>query len=160
MATDRRSGGLLVYRRTAGTGEVEVFLGHMGGPYWTGKHKRAWSVPKGEYVGDEEPLAAALREFIEETSLPVPPGTPTPLGMLRQRSGKEVTVFALEGDLDADAAVSNTFKMMWPPRSGQWREFPEMDRFLWVDLDTARELLVAGQVPFLDRLMETLGRAE
>jgi predicted NUDIX family NTP pyrophosphohydrolase len=153
-ATIRRSAGLLVYR--SGARGLEVFLGHMGGPFWAHKHERAWSVPKGEYVGDEAPLDAARREFAEETALAVPPGELRPLGTVTQSRGKEVAVWAVEGDLDADAAVSNTFRMMWPPRSGQWQTYPEMDRFAWADLDTGRALLVKAQVEFLDRLMELL----
>lgn len=159
MATTRlprRSAGLLVHRRDV-DGRVEVLLGHLGGPFWARKHERAWSLPKGEHGPDEEPLAAAHREFGEETGLPVPGGKPVPLGTVRQSGGKEVTVWALAGDLDAAAAVSNTFSMEWPRRSGRMQEFPELDRFAWVDLATARELLVAAQVTFLDRLLEQLG---
>jgi predicted NUDIX family NTP pyrophosphohydrolase len=155
----RRSAGLLVHRRD-GDGRVEVLLGHMGGPYWARKQERAWSVPKGEHGSDEEPLAAARREFGEETGLPVPGGPLRPLGTVRQSSGKEVTVWAVEGDLDASAAVSNTFSMEWPRGSGRLRDFPELDRFAWVELDTARGLMVAGQVAFLDRLLEHLGDEE
>jgi len=156
MATTRRSAGLLLFRR--GTDDrVEVLIGHMGGPFWARKDERAWSVPKGEHPPDEEPLAAARREFVEETGLPVPPGEPQPLGTVRQSGGKEVTVWAVEGDLDAAAAVSNTFSLEWPRGSGTIQEFPELDRFAWADVDTARGLLVAGQTAFLDRLVEHLG---
>ena len=155
MATTRRSAGLLVHRRDAG-GRVEVLAGHLGGPFWARKQQRAWSVPKGEHEPGEEPLAAARREFVEETGLPVPTGEPVPLGTVRQSSGKEVTLWAVEGDLDAAAAVSNTFSMEWPRGSGRLQDFPELDRFAWVDVATARELLVAGQVAFLDRLLELL----
>ena len=160
MATSagpRRSAGLLVYRRSA-EGGLEVFLGHMGGPYWARKHERAWSVPKGEYAGDEAAIDAARREFGEETALPVPDGDLVDLGEVRQSGGKLVTVWAVEGDLDAAAAVSNSFTMQWPPRSGRTQEFPELDRFAWVDAAAARDLLVAGQVVFLDRLLEALAR--
>ncbi len=155
MATTRRSAGLLVHRRD-GDGRVEVLAGHLGGPFWARKQQRAWSVPKGEHEPGEEPLAAARREFVEETGLPVPAGEPVPLGTVRQSSGKEVTLWAVEGDLDAAAAVSNTFSMEWPRGSGRLQDFPELDRFAWVDVATARELLVAGQVAFLDRLLELL----
>lgn len=154
MAAVRRSAGLLVYR---GSGpDVEVLLGHMGGPFWARKQEHAWSIPKGEHGPDEEPLAAARREFEEETSLAVPAGELLDLGSVRQSGGKEVTVWAVEGDLDAAAAVSNTFAVEWPPRSGRLQEFPELDRFAWVSVDTARELLVKAQVTFLDRLLERL----
>ena len=150
----RRSAGVLLYR---GAGErVEVLLGHMGGPFWATRDDRGWSVPKGEHAADEEPLAAAYREFGEETSLPVPDGEPVPLGVVRQSGGKEVAVWAVEGDLDVGAAVSNTFPLEWPPRSGRVQDFPELDRFEWTDLPTARRRLVAAQVAFLDRLVEHL----
>ena len=150
----RRSAGVLLYR-TAGE-RVEVLLGHMGGPFWASKDDRAWSVPKGEHPPDEEPLAAAYREFLEETGLPVPAGEPVSLGVVRQSGGKEVTVYAVEGDLDATALVSNTFTLEWPPRSGRMQEFPELDQFAWADLQVARRQLVAAQVAFLDRLVEHL----
>jgi predicted NUDIX family NTP pyrophosphohydrolase len=158
MATPRparRSAGLLVHRRS-GDGGLEVLLGHMGGPFWERKQERAWSVPKGEHGPDETPLAAAKREFLEETGLPVPPGEPRPLGTVRQSSGKQVTLWAVEGDLDAAAAVSNSFTMEWPGGSGRLQEFPELDRFAWVDIGTARQLVVNGQVAFLDRLVKLL----
>lgn len=154
MAATRRSAGLLVFRRE-GTA-VEVLLGHMGGPFWARKQERAWSVPKGEHEPAEEPLAAARREFGEETGLRVPTGDLLELGEVRQSGGKVVAVWAVEGDLDAAAAVSNTFTLEWPPRSGRTQEFPELDRFAWVDVGTARELLVAGQVAFLDRLLDRI----
>lgn len=154
MAATRRSAGLLVFRRE-GTA-VEVLLGHMGGPFWARKQERAWSVPKGEHEPAEGPLAAARREFGEETGLPVPTGDLLELGEVRQSGGKVVAVWAVEGDLDAGAAVSNTFTLEWPPRSGRTQEFPELDRFAWVDVGTARELLVAAQVVFLDRLLDRI----
>ena len=150
----RRSAGLLVHRRRAGT--VEVLVGHMGGPFWARKDERAWSLPKGEHGPDEDPRAAAAREFTEETSLPVPPGDWLDLGTVRQSGGKEVTAWAVAGDLDAAAAVSNTVQVEWPRGSGRLLEFPEMDRFAWVDLETARRLLVTAQAAFLDRLAERL----
>jgi predicted NUDIX family NTP pyrophosphohydrolase len=156
VAVTRRSAGVLVHRRRA-DGEVEVLLGHMGGPFWARKQERAWSVPKGEHSPEEDAWAAAVREWGEETGLPLPGGDPVPLGSVRQSSGKEVTVWAVAGDLDAAAAVSNTFSLEWPRGSGRVQEFPELDRFAWVDVAAARNLLVAGQVPFLDRLLESLG---
>ena len=149
----RRSAGLLVYRRV--DKDLEVLLGHMGGPFWARRQEHAWSIPKGEHGPEEEPLAAALREFAEETSLPVPPGELIELGTVRQ-SGKEVAAWAVEGDLDAAVAVSNSFTLEWPPRSKRMREFPELDRFAWVELATARELLVKAQTAFLDRLLVQL----
>ncbi|MGY1738018.1 NUDIX domain-containing protein [Geodermatophilus sp. SYSU D00684] len=148
----RRSAGVLLYRRTP---SVEVLLGHMGGPFWARKDDGAWSFPKGEYADGEDPLAVAHREFEEELGSPVPATSLVPLGELRA-SGKVLTVWAGEGDLDADAAVSNTFTIEWPPRSGRLQEFPEIDRAAWFGVDEARAKLVKGQVPYLDRLLDLL----
>ncbi len=147
---------LLSPRREGG---VEVLIGHMGGPFWARKDDAAWSVPKGEYGPDEEPFAVALREFEEELGSPVPAEDFVPLGEVRQAGGKVLTVWAAEGDLDAAAAVSNTFSLEWPPRSGRLQEFPEIDRAAWMTLDEARTKLVRGQVPLLDRLLAALADA-
>ena len=148
-----RSAGLLLWRRR-GDG-IEVLLGHMGGPYWEGKDEHAWSIPKGLYDEDEEPLAAAIREFSEELGLPVPVATDRlePLGEIRQPSGKRLTVWAGEGDLDTAAVVPGTFTMEWPPRSGKQQEFPEIERAEWWSLADAETKLVRGQIPFLARLI-------
>ncbi|MDX6313823.1 MAG: hypothetical protein QOF84_7215 [Streptomyces sp.] len=151
----KRSAGILLHRTSSG-GETEVLLGHMGGPFWDGRDEAAWSVPKGEYEPDEEPLAAARREFLEELGLPVPDGEPVPLGEARQSSGKIVTIWAVEGDLDPALVVPGTFTMEWPRGSGRLQEFPEIDRAEWFGLDQAREKLVKGQRVFIDRLAETL----
>ena len=151
----RTSAGILLYRRTA-DGALEVLLGHMGGPFWAKKDAGAWSIPKGEYGEGEDAFATAQREFLEELGSPVPATDLTPLGEVRQSGGKLLTVWAAEGDLDVTTAVSNTFTLEWPPRSGRMQEFPEIDRAAWVTVDTARELLVKGQVPLLDRLLEEL----
>jgi predicted NUDIX family NTP pyrophosphohydrolase len=145
-----RSAGLLLWRRTSAG--PEVLIAHMGGPLWAAKDDRAWSIPKGEYGPDEDALAAARREFAEELGSPAPDGEVVALGEVRQRSGKVVTAWALEGDLDVSTVVSNTFEMQWPPRSGRRQSFPEIDRAAWVDPGTAARLLVAGQVTFLDRM--------
>jgi predicted NUDIX family NTP pyrophosphohydrolase len=145
---------LLVFRHAGG--RVEVLLGHMGGPFWARKQEHAWSLPKGEYGADEPARDAAAREFAEETSLPVPPGEWLDLGSVRQSGAKEVTAWAVEGDLDAAAAESNTVDLEWPRGSGRRVTFPEMDRFAWVDVATARELLVTAQAAFLDRLADRL----
>ena len=151
----RTSAGILLYRRRpAGP---EVLLGHMGGPFWAKKDDGGWSIPKGEHGPDEEPIAVARREFEEELGSPVPADELVPLGELRVTSGKRLTVWAAEGDLDAAAARSNTFELEWPPRSGRLQEFPEIDRAAWFRLDEAASKLVAGQVPFLDRLRAELG---
>jgi predicted NUDIX family NTP pyrophosphohydrolase len=147
------SAGLLVYRRTdAG---IEVLLVHPGGPFWTKKDDGAWSVPKGEYEPDEDPLQVALREFEEETGQPPPDHSDAEwLGEQRQPSGKVVSAWAVQGDVDVSDIRSNTFEMEWPPRSGRTREFPEVDRADWFDLDQARRKLLRGQVGFLDRIAE------
>ena len=150
----RTSAGLLLYRRR--DSGVEVLIGHMGGPFWARKDDAAWSVPKGEYDPGEEPFAVALREFEEELGSPVPADDFLPLGAVKQAGGKVLTVWAAEGDLDAAAALSNTFPLEWPPRSGRMQEFPEIDRAAWVTVDEARTKLVRGQVPLLDRLLAAL----
>ena len=146
----------MLYRlRPAGP---EVLLGHMGGPFWMNKDDGGWSIPKGEHGPDEDPLTVARREFEEELGAPVPAQDLVPLGALRVTSGKVLAVWAAEGDLDAAATRSNTFALEWPPRSGRVQEFPEIDRAAWFGLDEARTKLVAGQVPFLDRLLDTAVR--
>ena len=152
MAT-KRSAGILLHRR-AEDGALEVLLVHPGGPFWAKKDAGAWSIPKGEHGDDGEPLAAALREFAEELGSPPPDGDLVDLGEVRQRGGKIVIAWALEGDTDADAARSNTFTMEWPPRSGRMREYPEVDRAAWFALDAARERILPAQAPLLDRLAE------
>jgi predicted NUDIX family NTP pyrophosphohydrolase len=150
----KRSAGLLLFRRQ--DNEVEVLLGHMGGPFWAKKDAAAWSLPKGELEPDEEPEAAARREFTEELGLPAPDGEYRPLGEVKQSGGKVVTAWAVEGDLDPAAVVPGTFEMEWPPRSGRQQEFPELDRVEWFGLAAAREKLLKGQLPLLDRLVELL----
>ena len=149
------SAGLLVYRRTGG--ELEVLIVHPGGPFWAKKDEGAWSVPKGEYEPDEDPLEVALREFEEEIGAEPPDhATAVSLGELRQPSGKVVRAWAVEGDLDVSEVRSNTFEMEWPPRSGRTQEFPEVDRAGWFGLEEARRKLLRGQVGFLDRLEKLL----
>lgn len=152
--TGRQSAGILLYRKQ--NGELEVLLGHMGGPFWARKDAGGWSLPKGEYEADEAPEAAARREFQEELGLPVPGGELVDLGVVKQSNGKVVTMWALEGDLDPAQAVPGTFEMEWPKGSGRMQEFPELDRFDWFPLDTARVKLLKGQLPFLDRLTQTV----
>lgn len=150
----KRSAGVLLFR--AHLHELEVLLGHMGGPFWEGRDAQAWSLPKGEYGPDEPALDAAYREFEEELGLPVPDGERLELGEARQVSGKVVTAWAVRGDLDPEAVVPGTFAMEWPRGSGAVRHFPELDRAAWFDLDTAARKLVAGQRVFLDRLRQRL----
>ncbi|MQA07676.1 MAG: NUDIX domain-containing protein [Pseudonocardiaceae bacterium] len=146
----KHSAGILLYRRVDGT--AEVLLGHMGGPFWARRDAAAWSVPKGEYPPDEDPEAAARREFREELGMPAPAAELVPLGSVKQSGGKVVTVWAAESDLDPDQVVPGTFEMEWPKGSGRIQEFPEIDRAAWFDLERAGEKIVAAQRPFLDRL--------
>lgn len=152
----RRSAGLLLHR--AGPHGVEVWIAHMGGPFWSRKEERAWSIPKGEAEpGEADDLAVARREFAEEIGTPAPDGEPIALGAFRYSSGKVVAVFALEAPgFDPAEVVSDSFEIEWPPRSGRRQAFPEVDRAAWVPLPRARELLVAGQVPALDALERLL----
>jgi predicted NUDIX family NTP pyrophosphohydrolase len=154
----RTSAGILLYRRDADG--VRVLVAHPGGPFWVGRDAGHWTIPKGEAGPGEELLDVARREFREETGTAAPDGDPIPLGEVFQKSGKRVVAWALEGDLDAAAAVSNTFEMEWPPGSGRVEVFPEIDRVAWLDPDGARVALKAAQLPFLERLMEELGARE
>lgn len=149
----KRSAGLLLYR---GRNEsLEVFLVHPGGPFWARKDLGAWSIPKGQYADDEDPLAAARREFQEETGFPAPPN-PFELGDLTQASGKIVSAWATEGDCDPARVVSNSCEIEWPPRSGRKIEIPEVDRAAWFPIDEARRRILPSQQPFLDRLKRKL----
>jgi predicted NUDIX family NTP pyrophosphohydrolase len=150
-----KSAGLLVYRIAEG-GVVEVLIAHPGGPFWARKGDGSWSIPKGEYDESENALTAAFREFEEETGLEVPHTDAACLGELRQPSGKRVIVWALEADLDATHASSNTFELEWPRGSGKMNQYPEVDRIEWVRVSVARTRLLKGQVPFLDMLMEAV----
>lgn len=129
---------------------------HPGGPFWARKDLGAWSVPKGEYDEGEEPLAVARREFTEELGLDVPAGDTQLLGELRQPSGKRVTIFALNADVDVVGTHSNTFELEWPKGSGQLKEFPEVDRAEWFGLDEARRRLTKGQAGFVDLLVAAI----
>ena len=148
----RSSAGVLLYRRGGPGAALEVLLVHPGGPLFARSDLGAWSIPKGELDEDEDSLAAARREFTEEVGTPPPPQEPLDLGEVRLRSGKRVHAYALEGDLDAEAAVSNAFEMEWPPRSGRRESFPEIDRAQWFGADEARERLNPAQAAFVDRL--------
>jgi predicted NUDIX family NTP pyrophosphohydrolase len=133
-----------------------VLLAHPGGPYYVRKDDGVWTVPKGELEGDEDPLAAAVREFTEEMGSAPPAGELVALGEARQRSGKINLVWAVEGDFDVTGVRSNTFPMEWPPRSGRTVQVEEIDRAEWFDLATARIKIRKAQLPFLDRLAEGL----
>jgi predicted NUDIX family NTP pyrophosphohydrolase len=149
----QHSAGILLFRRRDGT--LEVLLAHPGGPYWVNKDLGSWSIPKGLIAAGEDPLAAARREFQEETGFDVD-GRFIELGTEKQASGKIVQAWGLEADLDPDKIVSNTFSLEWPPRSGRTQEFPEVDRGEWFDPDTARNKITAGQRPLLERLLTKL----
>jgi predicted NUDIX family NTP pyrophosphohydrolase len=149
----RKSAGLLLYRETAGL--LEVLLVHPGGPFWARKDENAWSIPKGEIEGNEDPLEAAKREFEEETGFTAQ-GEPVPLEHLRQPGGKLVYAWAMRRDLDPAGFRSNTFTMEWPPKSGRKQEFPEIDKVEWFPLESARRKILKSQAGFLTRLEDRL----
>ena len=144
------SAGLLLWRR--GDTGIEVFIAHMGGPFWAKKDAAAWSIPKGEYPADEDALLAARREFVEEIGVAAPELDYLSLGEFRQPSGKIVTAFAAESDFEVAEVHSNTFPVEWPPRSGRIQEFPEIDRAEWMPVADAEWRLVKGQVALLEAL--------
>lgn len=152
----RQSAGILMFRRQAKA--VEVLLVHPGGPFWAKRDAGAWSIPKGEYADTEDAETAARREFTEETGWSIS-GELKPLGEVRQKAGKSVTAFATEDDFDLAGLESNSFEMEWPPKSGRKASFPEVDRAGWFGLDEAREKMLEGQRPLLDRLEELLAEA-
>lgn len=145
-----RSAGILLHRRRGP--QLEVLLVHPGGPFWARRDEGAWSIPKGEYSGEEEPLLAARREFEEELGVPPPDGPARDLGEIRQKAGKLVHAWAMEGDLDTAVIVSNEFPIQWPPRSGKSIQVPEVDRAEWFALDEARRRINPSQAELLDRL--------
>jgi predicted NUDIX family NTP pyrophosphohydrolase len=148
----KTSAGILLYRRRP---PLEVFLVHPGGPFWAKKDLGAWSIPKGEYEEGEDPQAAALREFQEETGFPVQ-GELLELGTLKQTGGKLVSAWALEGDCNPSDLRSNSCTMEWPPRSRRMVKFAEVDRGEWFPLEEARRKILKSQLPFLDRLFQLL----
>lgn len=150
-----QSAGLLLYRRAPGS-PLEVWIAHMGGPFWARKDAAAWSIPKGIFTADEDALAAARREFTEEIGTPPPDAEYFPLGSFRQASGKVVTVFAAETDFHPARIASNTFPLEWPKGSGNVRSFPEIDDAAWFSVPEARIKLVRGQQPLLDALLRHL----
>jgi predicted NUDIX family NTP pyrophosphohydrolase len=154
----KRSAGLLLYRLRGD--DLEVLIAHPGGPLWASRDEGAWSLVKGEVEPGEASLEVARREFLEETGLEPPAGEPIELGEVRQKSGKHIEAWALEGDLDPDATTSMTFSMEWPPRSGRQQEFPEIDRVAWVPPGTARRRLNPAQAELVDRLIKRLGRGD
>lgn len=148
------SAGILLYRHR--DRELEVFLVHPGGPFWKNKDAGAWSLPKGEYEPGEDSLAAAKREFREETGFAAPEGEYFALGEAKQAGGKLVTAWGVEGDCRAEEIRSNTFALEWPPRSGRMQQFPEVDRAEWFSLANAKIKILSGQGEFLSRLAEHL----
>jgi len=157
MAT-RTSAGILLYRVT--NGRPETLLAHPGGPLFGHRDEGYWSIPKGEPDGAEPMLDVARREFAEETGHTVPDGPVVDLGSIVQKGGKVVYAWAVQGDLDPAAAVSNTFEMEWPPRSGLTATFPEIDRVAWFDPAEARVRIKATQIPLLERLEAVLAAVE
>ena len=165
----RKSAGLLLFRETPAGPlgppsplsplsplSIEVLLVHPGGPYWAKKDAGAWSIPKGEFSDDEDPLAAATREFQEEMGHAVV-GSFLALEPLKQPSGKQVFAWAVCADFDPSALKSNMFSIEWPPKSGLQQQFPEVDRAAWFDIDAARQKILKGQAPFLEQLLTKLG---
>jgi predicted NUDIX family NTP pyrophosphohydrolase len=152
----KRSAGILLFRGRGA--QLRLLLVHPGGPFWAKKDLGAWSIPKGEYQEGQDPLAVARREFEEELGEPAPAGDAIELGELVQPSRKVVTAFAIEGDFDPSGFKSNLFEMEWPPKSGRLQSFPEVDRAQWFTPDEAREKILPGQRPFIDRMLERLGQ--
>jgi predicted NUDIX family NTP pyrophosphohydrolase len=153
----KRSAGLMMYRRRLCG--MEVFLVHPGGPFFATKDLGAWTIPKGEYLEDEQPLEAAKREFQEETGFSVPEKF-LDLGSIKQAGGKIVSAWAFEGNCDPGKMISNHCKVEWPPRSGRLIEIPEADRGAWFSIDEAKERIKSTQIPLLDRLTKALDFAE
>jgi predicted NUDIX family NTP pyrophosphohydrolase len=149
----KKSAGLLMYRRRHGV--LEVFLVHPGGPFWQKKDAGSWSIPKGEYTTEGDPLEVAKREFQEETGFKAS-GEFVPLTSRKQPSGKIITAWAFEGGCDASTIKSNTFSMEWPPRSGKREEFPEVDRAGWFSIPDAKQKIIKGQSGFVDELVRVL----
>ena len=144
------SAGILLFRRTARG--LELLLAHQGGPFWTNKDLGHWTIPKGQVEPGEAWIDVARREFAEETGTDLVVIGALPLGEITQKSGKTVVAWGVEGDLDPALAHSNTFSIEWPPRSGRFQDFPEIDRVDWFDVREARRRLKPAQIPFIDRL--------
>ncbi|SDS86648.1 Predicted NTP pyrophosphohydrolase, NUDIX family [Mucilaginibacter mallensis] len=145
----KQSAGILLYRKINNI--LQIFLVHPGGPFFKNKDEGSWTIPKGEFLDDEEPLAAAKREFQEETGKRVD-GDFISLGSIKQKSGKTVYAWAIEGDIDQETIVSNVFDLEWPPRSGKMISIPEVDRADWFDIDIAKQKINPAQVPLIERL--------
>ena len=150
----KHSAGLLLYRIR--DNRPEVFLVHPGGPFWKNKDIASWSIPKGEVAEGEDPLQTAKREFTEETGFAIPHGVPIALSQIKQSANKIVSIWYLQGDLDAAAVRSNLFEMEWPPKSGKNQQFPEVDKAAWYGLDEARMKIHKGQIPIIEELEQVL----
>lgn len=151
----RKSAGILMYRLRQH--RLEFFLVHPGGPFWANKDQGAWSIPKGEFEDPEDPLKAAIREFSEETGS-VPEGDFVALPPVVQKAGKLVLAWAVTGNIDADRIQSNHYKIEWPPKSGKWKSYPEVDKAAWFTEEEARERINPAQVAFIDALRQQLKR--
>ena len=149
----KKSAGILVFRKTQD--EYEYLLVHPGGPFWVKKDFNSWSIPKGEFEEDEQPLAAAKREFEEETGFSIK-GEFIELNPVKQPGGKLIYSWAVKSDIDSSRVKSNLFKMEWPPRSGAYKEFPEIDRAEWFDFETAKQKILSGQIPIIENLKNKL----
>jgi predicted NUDIX family NTP pyrophosphohydrolase len=152
----KKSAGLLLYREASETLGIEVLLAHPGGPFWRNKNEGAWTIPKGEFADDEDPLAAAKREFEEELGAAPPVGDYIQLKPIKQKNGKVVHAWAVKGNFDPKALKSNTFEMEWPPKSGRMQSFPEVDRAQWFSPDVAKLKMLIGQGALVDELTERL----
>lgn len=150
----KKSAGLLLYRHNEDS--IEVLLVHPGGPFWRNKDEGAWTIPKGEFL-DEDPLAAAQREFKEETGAAPPDGQYIPLTPIKQKNGKLVHAWAVDGDFDPAGLNSNEFETEWPPKSGRMQKFPEVDRAEWFAPDVAKQKMLSGQGALVDELVKLLG---
>ena len=150
----KKSAGLLLYRYKEES--IEVLLVHPGGPYWRNKDEGSWTIPKGEFL-DEDPLAAAKREFKEETGSAPPDGKYIPLTPIKQKNGKIVSAWAVEGDFDPSTLNSNEFETEWPPKSGRMQKFPEVDRAGWFAPEVAKRKMLSGQGALVDELLHVIG---
>jgi predicted NUDIX family NTP pyrophosphohydrolase len=156
----RKSAGLLLYRKSSGSSEIEVLLVHPGGPFWRNKDEGAWTIPKGEFDEGEEPLAAAKREFKEELGSAPPEGDYLALTPIKQKGGKTVLAWAVAGNFDPASLESNTFQCEWPPKSKRMQEFPEIDRAEWFTPELARRKILPAQVPLIEGLLESCDESE
>jgi predicted NUDIX family NTP pyrophosphohydrolase len=149
----KQSAGILLYQTS--DHQLQVFLVHPGGPFYTNKDNGSWSVPKGEFLDDEDPLSAAKREFFEETGQAIE-GTYIPLTPIQQKGGKKVYAWAIEGNIDPATIVSNTFELEWPPKSGKIKIFPEIDKAAWFDIEEAKLKINAAQVGLIEELLHLI----